>query len=103
MYVAMNRFRITLGREDEFLDIWKSRKSYLDSVPGFRGFNLLQGSKRDDHTLFATHVIWDSQQDFENWTKSAAFRQAHANAGKTRVPGLYLGPPQFEGFNAVVG
>lgn len=103
MYIAMNRFRISLGKEEEFMKIWKNRKSHLDSVPGFKGFNLLRGAKRSDHTLFATHVIWDSQQDFENWTKSAAFRQAHASAGKTKSQGLYLGSPQFEGFNTIEG
>ena len=43
MYVAMNRFRIAPGKEQEFIEIWRSRDSYLDEVPGFQSFNLLQG------------------------------------------------------------
>ena len=31
----MNRFKIALGREQDFIDIWKQRESYLDEVPGF--------------------------------------------------------------------
>ncbi len=33
---------------------------------------------------------------FEAWTKSEAFRAAHQRAGDNKP--LYLGPPQFEGF-----
>lgn len=96
MFVAMNRFRIHLGREAEFIDIWKTRDSHLDGVPGFREFHLLRGASDEECTLFASHSIWDSGAAFEAWTKSEAFRMAHANAGASRD--IYLGHPQFEGF-----
>ena len=102
MFIAMNRFRITTGREEEFINIWKNRKTYLDNVPGFKSFHLLRGATADNCTLFASHSIWDTRQDFENWTKSTAFRQAHANAGQVKSEGLYQGPPNFEGFEAVL-
>ncbi len=100
MFVAMNRFRIARGREDEFVNIWKNRESYLDDVPGFRTFHLLRGPQHEEFTLFASHSIWDSAADFENWTRSEAFRKAHAGAGTAK--GLYLGHPEFEGFEAVL-
>ena len=100
MYVAMNRFRIAPGKETDFIDIWKNRDSHLKDVPGFVEFHLLQGATTNEFTLFASHAIWQSEEDFVNWTKSEAFRKAHANAGSRRD--IYLGPPQFEGFNAVL-
>ena len=100
MYIAMNRFKITPGREQEFINIWKNRDKHLAAVPGFKEFNLLQGPTDDTCTLFASHSLWESAEAFVNWTKSEAFRKAHANAGETK--GLYLGPPQFEGFEVVV-
>jgi heme-degrading monooxygenase HmoA len=100
MFVAMNRFRIARGREDEFVSIWKNRESYLDGVPGFRSFHLLRGPEHDEFRLFASHSIWDSAADFENWTRSEAFRKAHASAGTAK--GLYLGHPEFEGFEAIL-
>jgi heme-degrading monooxygenase HmoA len=100
MFVAMNRFRIALGKEAEFIEIWKNRESHLDQVPGFRQFNLLQGASDDEHTLFASHSIWESRAAFEAWTHSEAFRKAHSGAGSNK--GIYLGPPQFEGFDAVL-
>ena len=39
MYIAMNRFKITLGRENDFENIWKERDTHLESVPGFKKFN----------------------------------------------------------------
>ena len=100
MYVAMNRFRIVPGREQEFIDIWKKRDTYLADVPGFKQFHLLRGPSSAEYTLFASHSIWESAEAFTNWTRSEAFRKAHASAGAAK--GVYLGPPQFEGFEAVV-
>lgn len=100
MYIAMNRFRIALGREADFIAVWKNRNTQLESVPGFVEFHLLQGETDEGGTLFASHSIWESGEAFGNWTRSEAFRQAHANAGDTK--GIYLGPPKFEGFNVVL-
>lgn len=100
MYIAMNRFRIAPGKEQEFIDIWKNRDSHLDGVPGFKDFKLLQGASSEEATLFASHSIWESEQAFIDWTKSESFRKAHANARGAKD--IYLGPPQFEGFEAVL-
>ncbi len=101
MYIAMNRFRIKPGCEAAFIEIWRSRDTYLDTVPGFKSFHLLHGTTDENCTLFASHSIWESRRDFINWTESEQFRKAHAGAGgKTRE--IYLGPPQFEGFEAVL-
>jgi heme-degrading monooxygenase HmoA len=99
MFIAMNRFRIALGKEADFVEIWKQRDSYLNAVPGFKEFHLLQGPSYEDYTLFASHSVWESREAFENWTRSEAFRMAHASAGGAK--GIYLGPPQLETFEAV--
>ena len=100
MFIAMNRFRIALGRENVFEEMWRSRESRLDEVPGFREFHLLRGSSDEEATLFASHSVWDTQEAFEAWTNSDAFRQAHAQA---KAPeGTYLEHPRFEGFEVVL-
>ena len=100
MFIAMNRFRIAPGREAEFIEVWRARDSRLADVPGFRNFHLLQGPSDADSTIFVSHSSWNRATDFENWTRSDAFKSAHANAGQQR--GIYLGPPQFEGFEVVL-
>ena len=100
MYIAMNRFRITPGEEANFEEVWRARDTHLAGVPGFKEFQLLRGPEREDHTLYASHSVWESREAFEAWTKSEAFRAAHRNAGDNK--GMYLGHPEFEGFEVAV-
>jgi heme-degrading monooxygenase HmoA len=99
MFIAMNRFRIKPGHEADFEEIWASRDSHLDGVPGFRAFHLLRGPTGEEHTLYASHTEWESREHFQAWTQSDAFRKAHAQARPNRD--IYMGPPAFEGFEAV--
>ncbi len=103
MYIAMNRFRVAKGAEGDFERLWAERETHLGKVPGFMEFHLLRGPEAEDHTLYASHTCWQSHGDFEAWTKSDAFRQAHANAARDggARQSLYLGPPKFEGFEAI--
>jgi len=100
MFIAMNRFRIAKGREAEFEQIWRERDSHLDDVDGFQDFRLLRGPEDEEATLYASHTVWDRRADFEAWTRSEAFREAHA--GAQAASGIYLGDPSFEGFEAIL-
>lgn len=100
MFIAMNRFKIARGKEQDFVAIWRDRETFLKEVPGFRRFHLLAGPVTDEYALYASHSEWDSRQAFEDWTRSEAFRKAHAGAGASK--GIYLGPPELELFEAVV-
>ncbi|MGP9822734.1 antibiotic biosynthesis monooxygenase family protein [Salinarimonas sp. NSM] len=101
MFVAMNRFKVTKGREGDFETVWSSRKTRLDEMAGFVAFHLLKGPEREDHTLYASHTVWTDRASFEAWTRSEQFRDSHRNAGQNK--GLYLGHPEFEGFESVLG
>jgi heme-degrading monooxygenase HmoA len=100
MFIAMNRFMVHPDHTEEFETIWKSRESHLGKLKGFRSFRLLKGPDREDHVLYSSHTIWASKADFEAWTKSEEFRMAHKGAGDHRH--VYIGPPQFEGFEVVL-
>jgi heme-degrading monooxygenase HmoA len=103
MFIAMNRFKVETGSEEQFEQIWKDRDSTLNEMPGFVSFNLLRGAtnEAEGFTLFASHTIWKTKADFESWTKSQNFRDAHRNAGDRRT--IYKGHPVFEGFSVVEG
>jgi len=100
MYIAMNRFKVAKGREAEFEAMWMKRDSYLHDVPGFLEFHLLRGPEQDDYRLYTSHSMWASYEAFQDWTRSEAFRKAHANAG-SMSQGLTLAAPEFEGFEVV--
>ena len=99
-FIAMNRFKIVPNREKDFENIWKNRETHLNDVSGFIEFHLVKGNSEESHTVYASHSTWNSRKDFEVWTKSEAFRQAHKGAGEHSS--IYLGHPEFEGFEVII-
>lgn len=96
MFIAMNRFKVVPGQEEAFEAIWRNRQTSLPEMGGFVDFKLLRGASTEGHTLFASHAVWRSQQDFDGWLKSEAFGKSHQGDG--RMKGVVLGHPEFEGF-----
>lgn len=96
MFVAMNRFVINPGREAEFEAAWRTRESYLASVPGFLHFALLKG---DEPGEYISHSTWESRAAFDAWTRSEAFRAAH---GQAPLHGVLAGPPRLSVYEAVL-
>ena len=99
-FIAMNRFKIVPNREKDFENIWKNRETHLNDVSGFIEFHLVKGKSEETHTVYASHSTWNSRKDFESWTKSEAFRKAHKGAGEHSS--IYLGHPEFEGFEVII-
>jgi len=102
MFIAMNRFKVAKGEETAFETVWSTRKTRLDEMPGFLAFHLLKGPEKEDHTLYSSHTTWATKTDFTAWTKSEQFRDSHRNAGQPREKPLFLGHPEFEGFETVL-
>jgi len=99
MFIAMNRFKVIKGEEKAFEEVWLSRETRLDEMAGFVEFHLLRGPEREDHTLYSSHTVWASKDLFTAWTLSEQFRAAHRSAGSNKP--LYLGHPEFEGFDVI--
>ena len=99
MFIAMNRFKVIKGEEKAFEQVWLSRDTHLREMAGFVEFHLLRGPEREDHTLYASHTVWATRAAFTAWTQSEQFRAAHRGAGGTKP--LYLGHPEFEGFETI--
>ncbi len=96
-FIAMNHFTVIPERAGEFEEHWRKRETFLAAVPGFVRFALLRG---DEAGRFISHSTWESRAAFEAWTKSEAFRRAHA---QTRTPsGLLEEHPRLERYEAVL-
>jgi heme-degrading monooxygenase HmoA len=97
MFIAMNHFEVDPERGAEFEERWRKRETYLTEVPGFVRFALLRG---DEPGQYISHATWQDRDAFEAWTRSEAFRQAHAQA---RMPeGVVRGHPKLRTYEAIL-
>jgi heme-degrading monooxygenase HmoA len=101
MFIAMNRFQVNAGKEADFEEMWRSRETYLDQVPGFVAFALLKGStpEQGGATEYVSHSTWRSRKDFDNWTNSDHFTRGHAQGS---VAGVLAGPPVVALYESVL-
>jgi heme-degrading monooxygenase HmoA len=44
MFIAMNRFKVRKGAEHDFEQVWLTRETHLDEVPGLCRFSFAEGS-----------------------------------------------------------
>ncbi len=88
--VVSNRIPVAKGWEAEFERRWKARKWLIAKLPGFIRTEVLRPVKGDYYVVM-TH--WRSPEDFERWTESEAFREAHADPPPKEA---FAGPNVFE-------
>ena len=74
--VVSNRIPVAKGWEEEFERRWRERKWSIARSPGFMRTEVLRPVK-GDHYVVVTH--WRSKEDFERWTESPAFMEAHSD------------------------
>lgn len=92
MIVVTNRIPVTTGHEIDFEDRFKKRVHLVDRSPGFvrnevhrprpmRFDHDSGGWIKDDDAqgYYEVKTWWRSFEDFEAWTKSPAFAEAHKN------------------------
>jgi heme-degrading monooxygenase HmoA len=99
MFIAMNRFQVNRGKEPDFEEMWRSRETYLDEVPGFVAFALLKNWITDGTTEYISHSTWRSREDFEAWRDSETFNRGHAQGS---VQGILAGHPEVSLYETVL-
>jgi heme-degrading monooxygenase HmoA len=95
MIVVTNRIPVSEGYEIDFEDRFRKRVHLVDQSPGFirnevhrprpMKFDHEQGGFVDDPSeqgYYEVKTWWRSMEDFEAWTKSPSFAEAH----KSRPP-----------------
>lgn len=96
MFIATNNFKVAKGRESDFEDSWRNRRSYLDGVPGFVSFALLRGDLEGE---YVSQTTWEDRDAFLAWTRSEAFAAGHRQGS---VAGVLEGPPSVRLYEAVL-
>ena len=101
-----NRIPVAKGHENDFEDRFKRRVHLVDQSPGFIRNEVhrprpVKFSKeaggfvpdKEKQGYYEVKTWWRSFADFEAWTKSDAFRQAHANPAPKE---MFAGPNILE-------
>ena len=88
--VVANRIPVAKGWEEEFERRWRERKWAVAELPGFIRTEVLRPVK-GGYYVVTTHCR--SMEDFEHWTESKAFKEAHAD---TPPKEAFAGPNVLE-------
>ena len=100
-FIAMNRFKIAVGRESDFEYVWRNRETYLEGVKGFQEFNLLKGFTNEEYTLFILPTVHGILELILKIGKNQRHLEKHCSGG-SQHKGIYLSHPKFEGFEVVL-
>jgi heme-degrading monooxygenase HmoA len=106
MIVLTNRMSVAEGFQIDFEDRFKKRAHLVDRAPGFiRNEVHRPRPVRFDHEsgrfvpdpenpgFYEVKTWWRSMEDFEAWTKSPAFAEAHANRPPKE---MFSGPSKLD-------
>lgn len=96
-YVAISRFRVRNGMENEVIDAFRARPHSVDTVPGFIRMDVI--SPAEDATEFWLVTMWTDEDSFRSWHHGHTFHDAHSGIPK----GLKLDPTatQLRSFNYI--
>ncbi len=78
MIAVANRIFVAPQFADRFEDRFRTRAGQVDQMPGFVRNLVLRPLAPGDPYVVLT--FWESRAQFDAWTKSEAFTQAHARA-----------------------
>ncbi len=99
MYVVMNRIPVNPEFREDFEERFRNRQGLVEQAPGFiRNLILRPAGESSEYHIVMT--LWQSQQDFEDWTHSESFVRAHEKARRTPVE-MYKGRNILELYEVV--
>jgi len=76
--VKINAIEVAPGRGAELEERFARRAAEVETMPGFRGFELLRPTAGE--TRYYVYTRWESEQHFQAWVQSPAFTRGHAQA-----------------------
>lgn len=91
----MNVLTVPAERREELERRFAGRAGLVESAEGFEGFQLLRPDEGFDRYLVVTQ--WRSEEDFQRWTESQAFKHGHAQAAAEAKPQEGQGDGQAPG------
>ncbi len=94
MFVAPHRLKIQKDHGEELEGLFRSRGG-VEQQPGFVKFELWKLDRDAEHEEYLVVGHWESKEAHDEWTRSEAFRQAHAGPH----PGFLMGRGEFHSYD----
>jgi heme-degrading monooxygenase HmoA len=86
--VLINRFTVSSGDTDAFIEAWQADASFMRLQPGFISTQLHRGV--GESGVFVNYAVWESATAF-----ARAFAQPDFQAGLTRYPETAVAEPHL--------
>lgn len=80
--VKINAIEVSQGRGPELEARFAARAREVESMPGFEGFELLRPTEGESR--YFVYTRWESEDAFNAWVKSDAFKNGHRQAAKDK-------------------
>lgn len=96
MFVAANRFTAIDGKGEKLIQEFAETAEGIGNEPGFIRFDFL--APPADGDTYIAQTYWESRANFEAWTESEHFRDAHDDHSAET---LITEPPSLEIYQAV--
>lgn len=75
MFVAINYISCKEHYREKFEMLMSTRAGAIDTMPGFQRMEVLKPNDQLHDYLIISH--WDSEENFNEWTRSSQFREGH--------------------------
>lgn len=85
-FVVHNTFKIKPYKCADFETMWKTRKSYLEKMPGFVSFELLKNKEQEG--VYISHTIWQNRENFSHWINSEEFAKSHGVSDPVKMAAM---------------
>ncbi|OAK75508.1 heme oxygenase [Lederbergia galactosidilytica] len=80
MIIVNNITKIKKGEGYKLVERF-DKTGKIESMEGFLGLEVMITDKLRDYDEVTISTRWDSQESFNNWKNSDAFKQAHSHKG----------------------
>ncbi len=85
MIVSLFHVRVPEQAAAGFEQSWRKRAGRVDSMPGFRGLEVLRAG--DEPGKYIVLTRWETREDFERWANSPEFVAGHARSSQAAQEG----------------
>lgn len=82
MFVVTNRITVKQGFAKKMAPRF-TQGGKIESLKGFNKIEVWQVDKDDDTEDMYVNTWWDTEEDFNNWLNSDAFKEAHQRPKKS--------------------